>query len=210
MDAKKAFASKDAKQTILFQDRLISRGHAGQVAFGLFRASKRSQRAKSYRRGMRASAYDAKSNALQHLDSALSRWGQELGIEWGWNIDPSQPVHRFVLYVDLPKHGQASFHAGKAESETVYRKDWSGKRDSAEVVLAYCQEVLDSPEGRRELTGEDLVPFGKHVGKPLEGLDRNYLEWLTHWEGISDWPAFDSWIRMELGLPNGVKTGVVG
>lgn len=198
MDAKQAFDQRDAKKTIAFQDHLLSHGRSGQVAFGLFRASKRSNRAKDYRRSLRSSAYEAKNNALEFLDAALGKWGEQLGITSGWNMDPGQPVYKCVFYVDIPGIGQASFHSMTTQSDRVYRGDWSGKRNSHEIIQRYCQSILDQPELKRPATGDDLCPFGKHGGKELDSLDTGYLQWLAQWEGIKEWENIGAWIGDEL------------
>ena len=93
--------------------RLEGHGPIGQVAMNLFRACKTSQRAKVYRgRRYRGAAYDTKQYSMDLLCAHLVDHAPTIGLSsWGWREDSDQPVHRQVLYIDLPT-GQISFHTG--------------------------------------------------------------------------------------------------
>lgn len=187
MQAIQAFEAKNASQTVAYQNELLNRGDLGQIAFGLFRAQKRSTRAKTYRRSMRQESYAAKSEALKYLDAGLHQWAEDHGIEWGWRGDPSQTYHNQVLYVQLPGHGQCSFHSERAFSKQRFYGDWDSTRPVVETVLAYCDAVMELDP--RELRDTDLMPFGKYVGQVIGDIDKGYFAWLRDWEGLSSWAS---------------------
>ena len=178
-----AFESSEPSETTAYYDHLLRRGLIGQVAFGLFRASKRSDRAKGYRRrAHRGNAYDAKNEALKYLNAALGAWTE---FSWGWAVDSHQEFHRHVLYVDLPT-GQASFHSATNFGGRLYDGVWDGQGKSVENVLSFCDQVAGLPVC--DLGGALLMPFGSYVGAPLAGLQGHYREWLLGWDGMKSWP----------------------
>lgn len=186
MKSIEAFESRNPSVTVAFQSSLLSRGVAGQLAFGVFRAQKRSTVAKGQRRGKyRRGCYDGKNEALKYVDSLMQIHARNLGLTWGWGIDRSQEYHSSVLYVDLPT-GQCSFHSESSVSTTVYRGNWDRKSNSRDAILAYCDEVLLLPVVN--LGPSDLMPFGSRVGDRISSLDASYVNWLLNWEGISKWP----------------------
>lgn len=191
MDAVEAFNTSDPKVTTAFYDALIRRGPIGQVAFGLFRAQKRSSRAKEYRkRHHRNNAYDAKSEALNYLNAALTIEGS---LKWGWGIDPMQPVHRHVLYVETP-YGQVSYHSQSDYGGPPFDGNWDGHRGASdERVIRFCNDVAVRAV---EPTGDWLLmPFGKHVGKPATDLTTEHLQWLASWNGLDSWPTIRSFVH---------------
>lgn len=109
----------------------IRRDQCGHVAVNLFRACKASERAKVYRGGQRGNgsyrgmAYDRKQWAMDNLCRALGEHAGILGISWGWGTDDKQPMHRDVLYVDLPT-GQVSFHTAGRGKGPDYLHQWDG------------------------------------------------------------------------------------
>ncbi len=186
MKSREAFDSRDPSVTVSFQSSLLSRGVTGQLAFGLFRAQKRSTVAKKQRRGTyRRGAYDGKNEALKYVDSLLQIHARNLDVTWGWGIDRGQEFHNKVLYVDLPT-GQCSFHSESPASATVYPKQWDKNSDSRRAILAYCDEALLLPVVA--LDASALMPFGANVGDPISSLRPDYVKWLLKWEGISKWP----------------------
>lgn len=188
MNANKAFETSDPKETVAFYEALIRRGTVGQVAFGLFRAQKRSSRAKGYRSGrFRSKSYDSKNEALRYLNAALQG---ESSLSWGWGLDNMQDMHCHVLYVDLP-FGQVSFHSASNHGGPEYRGVWDGMRGVAEErVAAFCDAVLEMPKS--EVGEWLLMPFGKHCGSSALSVDVGYAQWLLKWPGIEGWPLIRS------------------
>ncbi len=117
-------------------------GAEGLLAIELLRASKSSERAKVYRgsagaRGSyRSLAYERKQTAMNDLCRMLST---ACLFGWGWGIYDAQPVHRHVLYADLPT-GQVSFHTGDGPD---YGKSWDGMPgQSAPRICAWAAQLL--------------------------------------------------------------------
>ena len=125
--------------TALYQ-LLEQRGPIGVVAVNLFRAMKNSERAKVYRGGIpgkgsyRRMAYDRKQWAMNNLCRVLSQYAGELGVVWGWKRDPLEPVHGWVLYVELPT-GQISFHTGARGDGPDFAGEWDGQRRTGPTRL---------------------------------------------------------------------------
>jgi len=144
-----AYEGSDGDATRALFARLEAIGPAGVVALNLFRASKNSARAKVYRGGMRGRgsfkgmAYDRKAWAVDNLAKVLGTHGEGLGLRWGWGVDDKQPVHRDVLYVDLPT-GQVSFHTAPRGAGPDYPGGWDGVPGmSAQRVCSWCARVLE-------------------------------------------------------------------
>lgn len=193
MRAVDAFKTKNAAETVEFQNKLIVRGEIGQVAFGLFRAQKRSTKAKEFRGSMRRAAYDGKGEALKYLDSALALWADMLGISWGWRRDPVQAYHDQVLYVDLPNGRQCSFHSDRALSDKQFEGEWIKGKPVFESVLEFADHVMETASVRG-IRDTDLMPFGKHVGKVLGDIDGAYWGWLADWEGLKSWSSIEPFV----------------
>lgn len=194
MTAQQAFEARNANDTMSYQNELLCRGRAGQLAFGLFRAQKRSTVAKSYRRGShRANSYSGKQEALVYLDAVLAKWGDAMKIGWGWQTDAVQEYHNQVFYVQLKDGRQASFHTNKRASDKVFDGQWD-HGGSLTTVLWYCDAVMNRVERREGLGSIDIMPFGKHVGKPLLELQPFYVEWLNNWDGISSWTCMENFL----------------
>lgn len=121
-------------------------GIEGQIAVALFRAQKRSSRAKDYRSGKyRRAAYDVKSWSMGEVCRLLLAHGAELGITFGWKQDTAvvfgeQPS--WVLYVDLPKEWQVSFHSPDRMTGPDYAGEWCGEHLSAERICRLCDRVM--------------------------------------------------------------------
>lgn len=139
-----AFNASDQEKTTVFQDELMCRGRTeGQLAFGLFRAQKRSSRAKEYRRrSHKQNSYAGKAEALKYVDAVLSSWGDELDVNWGWRVDPRQAFHKHVLYVDFGSGYQCSFHSEVRYSEREFDGKWDSSSSSTRTVLEYCDQVV--------------------------------------------------------------------
>lgn len=144
-DVIRAYQGSDGDATKARYERLATLGDAGAIAVNLFRAQKSSERAKVYRgRQFRGSAYDRKQWSLDNLCASLDAHAELLGIVWGWGLDPQQPIHRHVLYIELPT-GQVSFHAGARGAGPDYRKGWDGvPGQSADRILRWCGRLLDA------------------------------------------------------------------
>jgi len=112
------------------------------LAVNLFRAQKNSERAKVYRgRRHRSAAYDTKQWAMMNLCNALLHEAAAAGIGWGWGVDDKQPVHRHVLYIDLPT-GQVSFHTGTRGEGPDYAGTWDGVADQAAPRILHWVAAL--------------------------------------------------------------------
>ncbi|MDQ2084777.1 hypothetical protein RA307_31750 [Xanthobacteraceae bacterium Astr-EGSB] len=137
------YTGSDGDATKALYGRLEQRGPIGAIAVNLFRACKASERAKVYRgRGYRGAAYDRKGWALDNLCTALAQYNGVLGSPWGWGVDHAQPVHCFVLYVDLPT-GQVSFHSAARGEGPDYPGQWDGVRGaSADRICRWCARLL--------------------------------------------------------------------
>jgi hypothetical protein len=151
-EAAEAYRGSDGDATHALYARLGQHGPAGVVAVNLFRAQKASERAKVYRGGargrgsFRAMAYDRKGWAIGNLCTTLATHAGALGIVWGWGFDPDQPVHRLVLYVDLPS-GQVSFHAAERGPGPDYPASWDGvPAISPQRILTWIGRLLDGAE----------------------------------------------------------------
>lgn len=138
------YIGSDGGMTRALYEALEERGPAGRVATNLFRAVKCSERAKRYRgRGFKASAYERKEWSLGNLCEVLERHADELGIKWGWSVDEAQAYHDKVLYVELERFGQVSFHAAERLGGPDFTGQWDGARGSApQRVCAYVAAVL--------------------------------------------------------------------
>lgn len=194
MRAQEAFESKDPNVTTAYYDVLIRRGPIGQVAFGLFRAHKRSSKAKEYRRRHhRNNAYDAKGEALRYLNAALAAHG---AFRWGWGRDGKMTFHDHVLYVETP-HGQVSFHSASNYGGPAFDGQWDGQHQSKERILRFCDDVADLPQADR-FEEWMLMPFGKLAGRLVVSLERETLEWFAGWSGLNSWPTFRTYVHQKV------------
>lgn len=154
MNIEAIYQGSDGDLTRRLYARLDACGAAGDIAKNLLRASKSSSRAKVYRGGVRGvgsykdMAYLRKQWSMENLCKALTFHAEQIGIRWGWKIDPAQQFHKWVLYVELPT-GQVSFHtAGRGEGPD-FPGEWDGVRDvSASRIIRWAEVVLD--EERQE------------------------------------------------------------
>jgi hypothetical protein len=137
------YLGSDGEATKALYAELETRGPAGGVAVNLFRACKASERAKVYRGGgYRGRAYDKKQWSMDNLCTALDARAAVLEITWGWAEDPEQPVHRHVLYVDLPT-GQVSLHTAARGAGPDYTAPWDGVRgQGADRICRWIGRLL--------------------------------------------------------------------
>lgn len=161
------FDQQNGEVTKAFYAELAARGPLGEVAVCLFRAQKRSSRAKEYRPGkFRRAAYDVKEWSLAELCRRLQSSGAELGFAWGWKEDPATLFGArasWVLYVDLPaERGQVSFHSPSRGEGPAYAGEWDGVRGvSVDRILAFCDELLG--RGPDPLLESRVIPT--HAGE---------------------------------------------
>lgn len=101
--ARAIYRGNNGDATKAFYAELEQLGIIGVVALNLFRASKRSSRAKEYRsRRYSSAAYDVKQWSIENLCRVLDEHAGELGITWGWARDDETPGYEWVLYVEIP------------------------------------------------------------------------------------------------------------
>ncbi len=145
MKSRTVYDGSDGQMTRDYYAKLESRGPIGIIAMNLFRAQKCSDRAKKYRfaaKGKyRDNAYDRKSWSMGNLCQALLKY-PDVGISFGWKIDPGMPAVPWVLYIDLP-NGQCSFHHLTRGQGPDYPGDWDRQRESEKRILAFCDSVFE-------------------------------------------------------------------
>lgn len=145
MKAIEVLKQNDGEVTKAYYAELNSRGPFGEIATALFRAQKRSSRAKDYRRGQwRRKAYDVKSWSLGEVCRLLTDYRDTVGITFGWKQDPNVLFGNsasWVLYVDLPQ-GQVSFHSPDRGSGPDYIGTWCGEHRSAERIVMFCDSIM--------------------------------------------------------------------
>ena len=143
MNALSIYANSDGEATKVMYARLQTLGPLGEIALQLFRAQKCSERAKAYRGKYKGMAYDRKNFSLQELCRALGRYGDALGLAWGWKCDAKTIGYEWVLYIELPQ-GQVSFHSAVRYDGQDFVGDWDGVRGvSPERIVAFTQAALD-------------------------------------------------------------------
>ena len=144
IDVMRVYQGSDGDATLALYKRLETLGPVGVLAVNLFRAQKASERAKVYRgRRFVGAAYDRKSWSMDNLCGVLAA-SAELGIAWGWGQDDKQPVHRWVLYVELPT-GQASFHTAERGAGPDHDRCWDGMPgQSVDRILRWVARLLDA------------------------------------------------------------------
>jgi len=136
------YAGSDGEATKAIYAQLDAMGPMGHVATNLFRAHKASARAKVYRGGLRGRgsfkrmAYERKQWALDNLDVCLREKAHDL--VWGWKRDRKEPVHCWVLYVELPT-GQVSFHTEYRGHGPDFAGEWDGVVDQGSTRV--CQWI---------------------------------------------------------------------
>lgn len=143
----RVYAGSDGDATRALYERLQQLGPDGTIAVNLLRAKKASERAKAYRGRFRGIAYDRKQWAMGNLVEALVDHADGLGLRWGWGTDHAQPVHRHVLYVELPT-GQVSFHTGARSDGPDHHRPWDGRRgQSPDRIIRWVTRLLTAACG---------------------------------------------------------------
>jgi len=139
MKAYEVFHQNNGDVTKAYYAEMNTKGLAGQLAVALFRAQKRSLAAKKYRgRQYRGAAYEVKNWSLSEICRILSIPGHNY--KWGWKRDSNTPGFEQVLYVELPT-GQCSFHSPDRLTGPEFEGEWSGVRNSPDVIIAFCDSV---------------------------------------------------------------------
>lgn len=140
------YAGSNGDATKALYQELTALGPAGVIATNLFRAQKTSSRAKVYRRSAhKQSSYDTKQWSMGQLADAMHYHADDLGLAWGWAVDPEQAHHNIVLYIDLPT-GQVSFHTDTRGVGPDYHGRWDGMRDvAADRICRWCARLLAVP-----------------------------------------------------------------
>jgi hypothetical protein len=141
------FIQNDGAVTKAYYADLSALGPIGLIAMNLFRAQKRSSRAKEYRRGKyRALAYDVKQYSISELCKALTLHGSALGFKWGWKQDANVVFGgdpSFVLYCELPDNrGQVSFHSPARDMGPDYAGSWDGLHLSQARIIQFCDSLF--------------------------------------------------------------------
>lgn len=140
MTALDVYLQKNGEVTKKYYADMNALGPWGEVAVALFRAQKRSDAAKTYRRGAhRGAAYDVKGWSLSEVCRLLSAHGEHMGIQWGWKHDPLTPWFEWVLYVDLD--GQCSFHSATRLAGPDYPGEWDRRCVSRDVIIQFCDKI---------------------------------------------------------------------
>ena len=140
-------------------------GPIGLISRDLFRAMKCSARAKIYRGGngdgkYKDQAYERKNWSMGLLCQSLTLYSRPLGIEWGWKADPDTLGFEWVLYVSLPNVGQCSFHAPTRGIGPDFSGEWDHEHQSAQRIVAFCDQVLDESKVRMESVHDDNAIYG--------------------------------------------------
>ena len=171
-DVWKVYNGTDGDATRALYARLFALGPAGAVAVNLLRVSKNSKGGKTSRysgRGRRA-AYESKDWAIGELCRELVAHSDELGIDWGWGYDAKAVGFEHVLYVEIPGHGQVSFHTYARRDGGDYGKEWDGVKDVSHVrIVGWAQFILngESQDVERDRTARAAAQGAE--GSPLPG-----------------------------------------
>lgn len=145
INVRQIYEGSDGEATKALYAALEKLGPIGLVALNLFRCHKSSSRAKVYRRrAHKHASYDKKNWSLGELCNALINHG---GFVWGWQEDPTQEFHKWVLYVELPT-GQVSFHARLPYTGHRYAGEWDGRKVSGERIIRFVESVLNGTRVR--------------------------------------------------------------
>lgn len=203
MNALAIYTGSDGNATKELYDRLAVLGALGIVALNLFRAQKASARAKVYSRRFRGDAYAKKNWTLGLLVDALME-NVSLGLVWGWREDTLQPVHKWVLYIELPT-GQVSFHTEARLAGPDYAKDWDRSGDSASRIVRFVDSVLATAINQPGETGIGTVFSPDRVYRytlwrewsPLFGFERQprYVQFIGLNPSTADETTDDQTVR---------------
>lgn len=172
MTASEVFNQQDGEVTKSYYAELSKRGPLGEIAVALFRAQKRSSRAKDYRRGKwRRAAYDVKQWSLSEVCRLLAEHGARFGFRYGWKEDASVVFGErasYVLYVDIPQVGQCSFHSPDRGGGPDYAGEWDREHASADRIIVFCDSVVqrDTVEAECNSTREPVAVVMSPMSAP--------------------------------------------
>ena len=140
--AAEIFNQQNGDVTKAYYAEMNAKGLPGQLAVALFRAQKRSTAAKKYRgRRFTQDAYSVKNWSMSEVCRILGvMHAFESAPQWGWKRDPNTPGFEQVLYVELPT-GQCSFHSADRLAGPDFTGEWSGIKNSTDVILAFCDSI---------------------------------------------------------------------
>lgn len=167
MNPGEVYHGSDGQATTALYEALRKRGPIGHVAECLFRAVKKSARAKSYRGRYRSMSYDQKQSSMSQLVKMLEQHAEALGFRYGWKLDPNVvfgggEAKSSVLYVDVPGRCggcQISFHTPARGAGPDYPGEWDGVRGASEQrAITLAEYVLTLPEVESSGT---VWPFGQ-------------------------------------------------
>lgn len=151
MHAREVYDGSDGALTRRFYAALGTCGPLGEIAAHLFRAQKCSRRAKQYGpvAGVNGAtyqqlAYARKAESLRALVAILGHHGAAHGFRFGWGRDETQSMNKWVLYVDVPEHGQVSFHSPTRFAGPDYPGAWDGRHASEHRIIEFCDRVLST------------------------------------------------------------------
>jgi hypothetical protein len=143
MNVVEIYSGSNGDATKALYARLEALGAAGLVAMNLFRAQKCSDRAKVYHgRRFKDDAYSRKQWSMENLCAILTKHAADLGITWGWKLDPVQEYYPWVLYIDTSA-GQISFHTGQRGKGPDYAGAWDGSRGCALRAVSFARTLLE-------------------------------------------------------------------
>jgi hypothetical protein len=209
------YNGSDGAATTALYEQLRARGPIGHVAECIFRAQKKSSRAKVYSRRYRSMSYEDKTSSMSQLVKMLDKHGADLGFRYGWKPDPAVVFGdraSFVLYVDIPAAfgpgivRQVSFHAPERGEGPEYPGEWDGIRGASEQrVIDLAAYVLTLPEVE---TLSPVMPFGKWRGSQLQDVPETYLAWIEE-NSTNLSPALRDAINHELARRSGSNAGRV-
>lgn len=170
------YRASDGDATRALYARLELMAPRGIVAVNLLRTCKASERAKAYGRARggrgapnyRAMAYDKKDWAIGELCRALVPLADDLGIAWGWGLDPKAVHFENVIYVEAPGAGQVSFHTHYRRDGPDYAGRWDGVvGDAPRRICRWVEAVLDGRELNNE--GENDGAQDRRQGSAAAG-----------------------------------------
>ncbi len=147
MKALEVFTQQNGEVTKAYYAEMQKLGELGEIAVCLFRAQKRSSRAKDYRRGkFRRLAYDAENvefaGALQGAEAALRKARHWVGMEG--RSERTFRRTRFVDSVRGPSDGPVQFPQSIRFDGPDYSGEWSGLPNSADVIIRFCDRVASA------------------------------------------------------------------
>lgn len=167
---REVFAQNNGAVTVAFYEALAALGPLGLVARDLFRAQKRSNAAKRYKRGrFKREAYEVKQYAMSELAKTLTEHADALQITWGWGYDAPREPHAWVLYVQTDDRWQCSYHTGARGNGPDFPLFWDGGNSEAAMV-AFVAHVIDALTSKGDAGPGDCTGCGGWGYHPHETM----------------------------------------